>query len=149
MRTVGWIIIVVIPVILFILILTECISYLTPYIGVISPILFSTLSWFTDFMSVSLPSVLFLASLTVTYLQKKDIDIVTLSKRFPMIDPSRKHIPRWKNIRTVFQYKKILIVLSIVCSVLFFAITSTGSVQIQSPKKLITIAHRGDQSSNM
>lgn len=85
---------------------------------------------------------LFLAGLTITYIQYSGFHKNHFEKRFYLLS-KEEHTPRWKNLRRAFQkkYPIFIAIIILIFSPIFWIILTEDTNKIQ--KDIFYISHRG------
>lgn len=107
-------------------------------------LLFASMTlWLQNFFWISIPGVMFLASLTDLYIKNADISEKKFYKTFYFLQKNPEEIPRWKNLRKIFTKKRT--VLFVVIFSIFSVVLSLFFVKIEvfSLQKIEVISHRG------
>lgn len=138
-----WIILFTLPIVAFGIAFARYIVYTEPFFGSGILTLASGINWLMDFLLTGLPSVLFLAGLTITFIRHSGYSEQHFTTRFHFLADRPDFVPRWYTIRTILskKYLTVLLAILLVLSPLFLRVIIGDAPPITHTP--LVISHRG------
>lgn len=143
-----WNLIFTLPIIAIWLAISRKIWNLDSIAGIDVIMISNFISWIINFLFIGLPSVLFLASITIAFIRHSGYQKSHFEKRLHFISNEKPHTPRWQNIRFAFKkkYPILILAISIFLAPLYLSVIIDTKSRIN--ENIITISHRWISNGN-